>query len=115
MGERFFDPIPTDFEVAILPRAPVRVNPATLLDSSYFSAIQLKDDVDSALRKQACDYWNEYGLPFRTEQSERFCREVKKGRVIELRNTNHSFFKDPKLQDEVARMIQDLLLELNYH
>ncbi len=78
----------------------------------YETHPELKDDVDSALRKQAEDYWNEYGLPFRREQIERFRKEVKKGRVIEFRHTNHGFFKDPKLQDEVVRTIQDFLLDL---
>lgn len=68
-------------------------------------------DTDEMLRQEAEDYWNNYGKPFRKKQIERFTKEVKKGRVVELRNTNHGFFKDPRLQDMVVQTIRNFLLE----
>jgi pimeloyl-ACP methyl ester carboxylesterase len=85
--------------------------PALSFYAVYDTHPDLQADTEEAVRKAAEDYWNRYGKTFRREQIERFRREVKKGRVVELHNTNHGFFKDPKLQDELVQMIKDFLLE----
>jgi pimeloyl-ACP methyl ester carboxylesterase len=77
----------------------------------YDAHPELTANTDKILRKEAEDYWNNYGKPFRKKQIERFTREVKKGRIVELRNTNHGFFKDPSLQDKVVQTIRNFLLE----
>jgi pimeloyl-ACP methyl ester carboxylesterase len=48
------------------------------------------------------DFWN--------EQANLFRAKVKRGQVITLRDTNHFFFQDPKLTDEVTREIRNFLL-----
>ncbi len=50
------------------------------------------------------DFWN--------EQANLFRAQVKRGRVITLRDTNHFFFQDPKQSDEVIREIRDFLLSV---
>jgi pimeloyl-ACP methyl ester carboxylesterase len=47
------------------------------------------------------DFWN--------EQSEVFRRNMRRGRVITLRDTNHFFFQDPKRVDEVVGQMRDFL------
>jgi hypothetical protein len=47
------------------------------------------------------DFWNEQVRIFR--------RDVKRGRVITLHDTNHVFFQDPKQVDKVVRDIRDFL------
>jgi pimeloyl-ACP methyl ester carboxylesterase len=71
--------------------------PALSFYAVYDTHPELKVDTDETLREAAIDYWNHHGKPFRREQIERFHREVRNGRVVELHNTNHGFFKDPKL------------------
>jgi pimeloyl-ACP methyl ester carboxylesterase len=44
------------------------------------------------------------------EDVERFRRTAKNGRTIELRDTNHFFFQDPKYVDRVVDEIHDFLL-----
>ena len=44
------------------------------------------------------EFWN--------EQAELFRRNMRRGRVITLRDTNHFLFQDPGLEDEVVREIR---------
>lgn len=87
--------------------------PALSFYAVYDTHPDLQADTEETVRKAAEDYWNNHGKPFRREQIERFRREVRRGRIVELHNTNHNFFKDPKLQDEVAQTIRDFLLEVD--
>jgi pimeloyl-ACP methyl ester carboxylesterase len=43
------------------------------------------------------------------EQIDQFRAQVKRATVVELRDTNHFFFQDPKLRSEVVRMIREFL------
>jgi pimeloyl-ACP methyl ester carboxylesterase len=70
----------------------------------------LKPDADEATRKKAEAYWGECGKPFDREQIERFRKEVRRGRVIELKDTHHYFYRDPKQQDGVVREMRAFLL-----
>lgn len=58
--------------------------------------------------------WNEAALklfePLKRESIERFQMQVKQGRVVQLRDTNHFFFLDSKLTDQVVREIREFLL-----
>ena len=58
--------------------------------------------------------WNEAALrifePLKRQSIKRFEAGVRLGRVVQLRNTNHFFFLDPKLTDQVVREIREFLL-----
>lgn len=49
--------------------------------------------------------------PYQTSNIERFRKEVKNSEVIVLPNTNHYFFRDPKLFDNVVSTVRRFLLE----
>jgi pimeloyl-ACP methyl ester carboxylesterase len=56
--------------------------------------------------------WPTYGEPFLHAQVNRFRREMKRGRVIELRDTNHvRFLIDPATQRFVVREMRKFLLD----
>jgi hypothetical protein len=56
--------------------------------------------------------WSDYGKPFLHAQIDRFRREMKRGRVVELRDTNHvGFLIDPAPQRIVVREMRKFLLE----
>lgn len=48
---------------------------------------------------------------FWNEQADRFRKQMKHGRVVELHGTNHFFFQDPKQVDNVVREIRTFLLD----
>jgi pimeloyl-ACP methyl ester carboxylesterase len=48
---------------------------------------------------------------YKREQIDEFHAKVKRGRVVELRDTNHLFFQDPKRSDDVVRQIRGFLLD----
>lgn len=47
---------------------------------------------DEATRLKLLAYWNDYGKAYRREQMERFRKEMRDGRVVELHNTTHGRF-----------------------
>ena len=56
--------------------------------------------------------WPTHGEPFMHAQVNRFRREMKRGRVVELRDTNHvRFLIDPATQRIVVREMRKFLLE----
>jgi pimeloyl-ACP methyl ester carboxylesterase len=66
---------------------------------------------DEATRLKLLAYWNEYGKAYRREQIERFRREMKDGRVVELHNTTHGgFVFEEEQQTILAREIRAFLL-----
>jgi pimeloyl-ACP methyl ester carboxylesterase len=48
-------------------------------------------------------------LPYLREQVAMFRRKAVRGKVIELRNTDHTFFNDPRIQSSVVKRIQTFL------
>jgi hypothetical protein len=58
--------------------------------------------------------WNEAAFrifePLKRQSITRFQAEVRLGRVVQLRDTNHFFFLDPTLTDQVVREIREFLL-----
>ena len=56
--------------------------------------------------------WPTYGEPFLHAQVNRFRREMKRARVVELRDTNHvRFLIDPAPQRVVVREMRKFLLD----
>jgi pimeloyl-ACP methyl ester carboxylesterase len=56
---------------------------------------------DDATRAKLLTFWNDYGKAYRREQIDRFRREMKKSRVVELHNTTHGGFVFEKEQQQV--------------
>lgn len=56
---------------------------------------------DDATRAKLLAYWNDYGRAYRREQIDRFKRDMKKGRVVELHNTTHGGFVFDKEQQQI--------------
>ncbi len=56
---------------------------------------------DDATKAKLLAFWNDYGRAYRREQIDRFKREMKEGRVVELHNTTHSGFVFDKEQQQI--------------
>ena len=56
---------------------------------------------DDATKANLLAYWNDYGKAYRREQIDRFKRDMKKGRVVELHNTTHGGFVFDKEQQQI--------------
>jgi len=68
-------------------------------------------DASDALKARLIARYDRYGHPFEIQQRERFLRDMKNGRIIELRNTDHAaFFRDPVPQTIVVRETRSFLL-----
>lgn len=46
-------------------------------------------------------WWPDYGKAYRREQIDRFKRDIKRGKVVELHNTTHGGFVFEKEQQEI--------------
>jgi len=65
---------------------------------------------DEATRKKLQAYWKAYGNTFSRGQMDRFRREVRRGKVVELHGTSHTdFLGDPKQQRVVIREMRKFL------
>jgi pimeloyl-ACP methyl ester carboxylesterase len=56
---------------------------------------------DDATKAKLLAYWNDYGKAYRREQIDRFQRDMKNGRVVELHNTTHGGFVFEKGQQQI--------------
>lgn len=66
---------------------------------------------DEATKLRLLAYWNDYGKAYRREQIERFRKEMKDGRVVELHNTTHGgFVFEEEQQAILAREMRAFLL-----
>ncbi len=66
---------------------------------------------DEATRAKLMAYWNDYGKAYRRERIERFEKDVKNGRVVELHKTTHSgFLFDAEQQSILVREMREFLL-----
>ncbi len=68
----------------------------------------LPANLDEAKRKAAQDFWDGFMTIWRRQEIERFKKEVKKAKVIEMMHTGHNLFKEK--QAEVAREMRAFLL-----
>jgi hypothetical protein len=67
---------------------------------------------DEAAKKKLLANWYQYGKAYRREQIERFQTEVKKSRVVELHNTEHSTFVFEERQQAILiREMRKFLVE----
>ncbi len=65
---------------------------------------------DEATRKRLQAYWKTYGNVFSRGQMDRFRKEVRSGRVVELHGTSHTeFLTDPKQQYVMIREMRKFL------
>jgi pimeloyl-ACP methyl ester carboxylesterase len=77
----------------------------TIYDSPYVPV-----DADSDLRAKILKRWDDFGNPFQYQKVDHFRRDMKNGRVIELRGVDHSdFMRDKTFQDYLAREIRQFL------
>jgi pimeloyl-ACP methyl ester carboxylesterase len=67
--------------------------------------------MDEGLRKKVEDWIETDVRPYQTSNIERFRKEVKNSEVVVLPNTNHYFFRDPKISDEIVAKVRRFLLE----
>lgn len=66
---------------------------------------------DAATQVKLLAYWNDYGKAYRREQIDRFKRDMKNGKVVELHNTTHgSFIFEKEQQGILIREIRSFLL-----
>src|ERR1035438_4363374 len=56
---------------------------------------------DDATKARLLAYWNDYGKAYRREQIDRFQKDMKNGRVVELHNTTHGGFVFAKEQQSI--------------
>jgi len=70
----------------------------------------LKPDADETTRKKAQEFIETVAQPYQWRNIERFRKEVAAGQAVVLRNTNHYFFKDPKIKDDIVNQIRVFLL-----
>jgi pimeloyl-ACP methyl ester carboxylesterase len=56
---------------------------------------------DDATKAKLLTFWNDYGKAYRREQIDRFQRDMKKVRVVELHHTTHGSFLFEKNQQEI--------------
>ncbi|MBK9163104.1 MAG: alpha/beta hydrolase [Acidobacteria bacterium] len=67
--------------------------------------------MDDALRKRMEEWIETDVRPYQSSNIERFRKEVKHGQAIVLPGTNHYFFRDPKVFEDVVSTIRRFLLE----
>jgi pimeloyl-ACP methyl ester carboxylesterase len=73
-----------------------------------FGAAPITPQDDEAVKR----FWQlMYEKDFWNEQAELFRKQMRRGQVITLHDTNHFFFQDPKRRDEVVREIRKFLLD----
>lgn len=81
---------------------------------SYYSIFEkhweVKPDTDEATKAKAQEFVDKVVQPYQFRNAEKFRKEVKKGEVIILRDTNHYFFEDPKQKYAVFKQIRVFLL-----
>jgi pimeloyl-ACP methyl ester carboxylesterase len=66
---------------------------------------------DEATRAKLVAWWYDYGKAYRREQIERFEKDMKEGKVVELHNTTHgSFVFDKEQQKILIREMRTFLL-----
>jgi hypothetical protein len=66
---------------------------------------------DEATRAKLLAWWYEYGKAYRREQIERFEKDMKSGKVVELHNTTHGgFVFDKDQQSILIREMRSFLL-----
>lgn len=56
---------------------------------------------DEATRVRLLAWWHDYGKAYRRKQIERFAKDMRNGRVLELHNTTHGGFLFDKVQQEI--------------
>jgi pimeloyl-ACP methyl ester carboxylesterase len=56
---------------------------------------------DETTKAKLLGFWNDYGKAYRREQIERFQKDMKNGRVVELHNTTHGGFVFDKEQQKI--------------
>lgn len=81
---------------------------------SYFAIAEthwdLKPDTDDALRKKAEDFIATIMRPYQLRNIAQFRKDMVHGKVVVLRDTQHAFFRDTKLKDNVVLEIRQFLL-----
>lgn len=81
---------------------------------SYYAIFEshwdLKPDADEATRKQANHFIRNEVNPYQFRNAERFRKEVRKSRVVVLRDTDHYFFRDKEIKEEIANQVREFLL-----
>ena len=77
----------------------------TIYSSPYIPA-----DADADLRAKIVKRWDDFGNPFQRQKVEHFRRDVKNGRVIELRDVDHGdFVRDQNFQAYLVQEIRRFL------
>ena len=67
-------------------------------------------DMDAAMKAKMVTLWDEHVAPFAAQQRERFRREMKQGRVVELRNTDHqAILGEPRVMAEIVTEMRRFL------
>ena len=68
-------------------------------------------DADAELRQRLITRYNLYGRPFEEQQREHFRRDMKQGRIVELRGITHaSVLTNPESQGVLLREMREFLL-----
>ena len=77
----------------------------TIYGSSY-----IPTDADADLRARIVKRWDDFGNPFQRQRVEHFRRDMKNGRVIELRDVEHGdFLTDQNFQAYLVQEIRQFL------
>jgi pimeloyl-ACP methyl ester carboxylesterase len=81
---------------------------ARALSFYAISGLQLWVPKDEEARRKAQEFLDNVNLPYQRKNIEKFSKEMRKGRVVELKNSHHFMFI--KNQDEVVREMRKFLL-----
>jgi hypothetical protein len=71
----------------------------------------VKPDTDDATKKKAQEFIEKVVRPFQLRNAEKFRKEVKRGQVVILRDSNHYFFLDPNQKDAIVTQVCEFLLK----
>jgi pimeloyl-ACP methyl ester carboxylesterase len=75
-----------------------------------YSAPFIPPNADDELKTRLVERWTKFGHPFEIAQREHFRRDMKRGRIVELHDTDHNaFLNDPAQQSIIVREMNAFL------
>ncbi len=81
---------------------------------SYYAIFEqhwaLKPDTDAGLKKRAEEFMEKVVRPRQFKNIDQMKKQAPHAKIVVLRNTNHNFYRDPKLKGRVAAEVREFLL-----
>lgn len=81
---------------------------------SYYAIFEehwaVKPDTDAAMKKRADAFMETIARPRQFKNINQMKKQAPHAKIVVLRNTDHNFYRDPKLKDKVAAEIREFLV-----